>query len=60
MSFFYYFFKHPKNDFLYPNATFNATPVTAISKAVQNNLTHPPKVNIERATAISLKKQKKS
>ena len=50
------FLKHPKNIFLYPNATFNGTPVTGISKAVQNNWTHPPKVNIEQATAICLKK----
>ena len=31
------FLKCPKNYFLYPNATFNGTPVTAISKAAQNN-----------------------
>ena len=33
-----YFFEIPKkNIFLYPNATFNATPVMGISKAAQNN-----------------------
>ena len=38
----------------YPNATYNGITVTGISKAVQHNLTHPPKVNIERATAVCL------
>ena len=52
-----YFFETPKKTiFLYPNATSNGTPVMGISKAVQNNWTHPPKVNIEQATAICLKK----
>ena len=33
-----YFFETPKNKIcLYPNATYNGTPVTGISKAVQNN-----------------------
>ena len=51
-----YFLKCQKNNFLYPNATFNGTPVMGISKAAQNNWTHPSKVNIKWATAICLKK----
>ena len=50
------FLKRQKTIFLYPNATSNGTHVMGISKGVHNNWTHPPKVNIERATAISLKK----
>ena len=53
------FLKHPKNNFLYPNAIFNGTPVTGISKTVQNNWARPPKVNIDWATAISLKQNPK-
>ena len=41
------FLNAQKTIFLYPNATFNGTPIMGISKAAQNNLTHPSKVNIE-------------
>ena len=53
----YYFLKHSKSNLLHPNATFNGIPVMGISKAAQNNWTHPSKVNIEQATAICLKKK---
>ena len=47
------FLNAQKTIFLYPNATFNGTPVMGISKAAKNNWTASPKVNIEQATAIS-------
>ena len=53
-----FFWNAQKTIVLYPNATFNATPVMGISKAAQNNWNPPPKVNIERATAICLQKKK--
>ena len=45
----------PKKN-VYPNATFNGTPVTGISKAAQNNWNHPSKINIDRylKTLISM------
>ena len=54
-----FFETQKKHLFLYSNENFNGTPVTGISKAVQNNWTCPPKVNIERGTAICLKKNLK-
>ena len=56
-EFFQYFFLNaPKTNFSNPDATFNGTTVMGRSKAVQNNWNPPSKVNIERATAICLKK----
>ena len=52
-----FFWNAQKTIFLYPNATFNTTPVTGISKAAQNNWNPPSKVNIERPTAICLQKK---
>ena len=42
--------------YLYPNVTFNGTPVMGISKAAQNNWNHPSKVNIGSARALFLNK----
>ena len=52
----YFYWNAQKFNFSNPNATYNGTTVMGRSKAAQNNWNPPSKVNIERATAIGLKK----
>ena len=51
-----FFWNAQKSFFSNPNATFNGTTANIGSKAAQNNWTPQSKLNIERATAICLKK----